>query len=410
MSKTKYFIIQLHAVMSIMGYWCMHSILGVLVGETSSMVSIAYDGMQLMLSLYVMSICRKDFMIEKGRTMLSFYFLILFLYSLRMFFDILIGPFSTIVPMGMFLNDILLTVFHCFTATWAIITSRKYLDINMIASILFLMSLVTVVFILIGFDTQGLMNQYEEERMDAGRGLGTLALAKIGAVTALVAMHLFLNDKKRFLKPFFILSIILGVWLLLGSGSRGTLAGLILTLAVYWTFASRHNKFLQIVVITVTLLLLINIVPLLIWLSDYFPVMGQRMLATILENDQSGRELLRNQAVQLILDNPLFGYSYRLGVTETGYSTHNGILSIFLALGIPIGLLFVFFIYVKPIVVAIKLMPKRDTFLATTMSVLFIINSMSGSSITESCFNFSICLLASVYYYGTKQNERPSVV
>ena len=404
MSKTHYFIIQLHAVLSIMGYWCMHSILTAVVGETSSIASIAYDGLQLIVSLHVMMICKKDFMIERGRTMLSFYSIILILYSLRMVFDMLIGPFTSQVSMGMFLNDIFLTVFHTFTAVWAMITSRRYLDINTIVRILFIMSLVTVVFIIITYSKGTLDYDYEEQRISGGRGLNSLALAKIGAITVLSAIHLLLNDRKKKQKPLYIVGVILGLWLALASGSRGALVALIIALAIYWVFASRRNVLLLIPALVAIVLILIYLVPILFWLSDYFPVVGQRMLATIIEDDQSGRQELRIQAIKLILDNPVFGYSYRLNPTETGYGPHNGILSIFLALGVPIGLLFIVFAYIKPIIIAIKIMPRRDTFLATTMCVLFLVNSMSGSSITEPCFGFSICLLASIYYYKTNND------
>ena len=403
MRKTHYFIIQLHAVLSIMGYWCMHSILTALFGGASSIASITYDALQLIVSLHVMMICKKDFMIERGRTMLSFYSIILMLYSLRMVFDMVIGPFTSQVTMGMFLNDILLTVFHTFTAVWAMITSRKFLDINMIARILFIMSFVTVLLILITYFKGNLDYDYEEQRMSGGRGLGSLALAKIGAITVLSAIHLLLNDRRKKLKLLYVFGVIIGLWLALASGSRGALVALIIALAIYWVFASRRNVYLLIPALAAILLILIYFVPILVWLSDYFPVFGNRMLATIIENDQSGRQELRNQAIQLISDNPLIGYSYRLLPTETGYSPHNGILDIFLALGVPIGILFIIFAYIKPIIISIKIMPRRDTFLATTMCVLFITNSMSGGSIDEPGFGFGICLLASVYYYGTKR-------
>ena len=410
MSKTPYFIIQLHAVLSVMGYWCMHSILTAVVGETSSVASITYDALQLIVSLHVMMICKKDFMIERGRTMLSFYSIILMLYSLRMVFDMAIGPFTSQVSMGIFLNDIFLTVFHTFTAVWAMITSRRYLDINMIARILFIMSLLTAFLILITYSNGNLDYDYEEQRMSGGRGLGSLALAKIGAITVLSAIHLLLNDKRKNLKLLYVSGVILGLWLALASGSRGALVGLIIALAVCWVFASRRNVFLLIPALAAVVLFLIYLVPILVWLSDYFPVFGNRMLMTIIENDQSGRQELRNLAIKLILDNPVFGYSYRLLPSEGGYGAHNGILSIFLALGVPIGLLFIVFAYIKPIIIAIKIMPMRGTFLATTMCVLFFVNSMSGSSITDPCFSFSICLLASVYYYGTKNDVYSSYI
>ena len=405
MGKWNYYIVQLHAVLSVMGYWCMHSILSVAVGSTSSISSIAYDGVQLAISLYVIFICRKDVIIEKGRPILMFYSVLLILYTLRMFYDMAAGPFSTIVSRNMFLNDILLTVFHCFMAAWAIITSRKYLDVSIISKVMFWMSVLTIVLIILNLSIRGLDDMYEEERLDGGRGLGTLALVKIGAICTLSAFHLILNDPRKIRKLLYVAGSFLGLWLTLASGSRGGLAALVIAVGVCWFFASRHNILMMIVAVIAIIVFIINIVPILIWLSDYFPVVGQRMLSTILENDQNGRIELRSQALQLIADHPLFGYSYRLGTSESGYSAHNGILSVVLALGVPLGLLFVYFVYFRTFLASIKLMPQKSAFFVTSMCVFVLVASMSGSSITDSRFGFAICLLASTYYYGNNGHK-----
>lgn len=402
MGKWNYYIVQLHAVLSVMGYWCMHSILSVAVGTTSSLSSIAYDGVQLAISLYVIFICRKDIIIEKGRPILLFYSILLVLYSLRMFFDMAAGPFSTTVSRNMFLNDILLTVFHCFMAAWAMITSRKYLDVRIITKIMFWMSTLTILLIILNLSIRGLGDMYEEERLDGGRGLGTLALVKIGAICTLSAFHLVMNERGKIRKIIYAAGSILGLWLTMASGSRGGLAALVIAVGICWLFASRRNVLMMILAVIAIIVFIINIVPILIWLSDYFPVVGQRMLNTILENDQNGRIELRSQAFQLIADHPLFGYSYRLGASETGYSAHNGILSVVLALGIPIGLLFIYFIYIKSFLASIKMMPQKSAFFVTSMCVFVLVASMSGSSITDPRFGFAICLLAATYYYRNR--------
>ena len=143
---------------------------------------------------------------------------------------------------------------------------------------------------------------------------------------------------------------------------------------------------------------IVYIVPILEWISQYFPVIGYRMLETIIENDQSGREVLREKAYELIYNNPVLGYSYRLSPTPTGYRCHNGVLDIFLAFGIPLGLLVLYIAYFKSIIMATRLMDKKEYFMPVVMTIWVLVASMSGSGITDATFCFTMCLLGTIYY------------
>ena len=186
----------------------------------------------------------------------------------------------------------------------------------------------------------------------------------------------------------------------LASGSRGGVVGLVVALGVYFVFSSRRNVFLIFIAVLAVVLFIIYLVPILIWLADYFPVISERMLMTVLENDQSERDEIRRQAINVILKNPILGFSYRLYEFSTGYRTHNGILDVTLALGIPIGLLFVFFVYIKGALFAIKNMVHKQFFYPTVMMIFVLVSSLSSSSITDNGFNFAICLLCSACFYG----------
>lgn len=394
-------IIQFHAVASILGYWCVHALLSLFVGETGRVASITYDGIQCALSIYVMIICAKEMIVERGRSLLTFFALLLVLYTVRMVLDMIGGPFLMVLPRTVFYNDFLLTVFCNFFAAWAIIASRRHLNIEAIVKTTFIMSSITIFAIIINLRIHGLSDAYEEERLDIGRGLGSLALAKIGALQIIAALHLLLNSTSR--KWIYILGLLMGGWLTLASGSRGGLAGLAIALGIYWLVSSRRKPLMAVVSIVTVTLFVINIVPILTWLSDYFPVVGHRMLNTILENEQSGREVLRRQAFELITEHPFFGYSYRLNTDITGYGAHNGILNVFLALGIPVGLLFVYFVYIKGFVIAIRIMRERRYIFSSILLIFVFVASMSGSSITDSRFNFAVCIIGALYYYHYKK-------
>lgn len=400
MNKTNYLIIQLHAVMLLVGYYFMHSVVGVVLGGSTRFISIVYDGIQLVLSLYVVFLCHRNIRIERGKSVLSFLLLLMFLYSLRIVYDMAAGPFVGRIPQSWFRNDFLMIVVSTFTAVWAVIVGRKWIDLDIITQLVFWLGLITILCIVYSMRINGLVNSYQDDRLDGGQGLGTLALCKIGAIEAIASLHLILNIKKHKASFLFaLLGLVLGVWLMLASGSRGGVAGFVIALGVYFLFSSRRNVILSVVAIIIVTLIVVNIVPILLWVSDYFPIFGQRMLNAVLENDQSSRQELRKAAINLILENPLFGYSYRLNPIETGFLPHNGILDVFLALGIPVGFLFVFFIYIKGMVMSLKMMTNTVFFFPSVFAVFVLVSSMSSSSLANREFDFAITVLAIAYYY-----------
>lgn len=397
--------VQLHAAIVLMGYWLVSAILGVFVGETPQIVSIAYRAVQLLLSIRVLVLCRENIRFHKGNPLLSFFVITMFLFSFRMIIDFLGGPFVGQIPSQWFLNDFLYVIVSIFISLWAMFASSKYLDINRIAGYVFWMGFVTLicVYLLMG---RGQIN-YEEGRVDAGRGLGTLSIAKMGAFVVLAAVHLLVNGRKEkvILKVVYFTGIVLGVFISLASGSRGGVAGMVLALGAYWILSTRRNYLSFILAVVSVIVVYVNIVPILEFMSNFFPVISNRFLMTVLENDQSGRQEIRQYAVRLILENPIFGYSYRLFPTANGYGPHNGILEIFLALGIPYGLMYLYFIWIKGFVCLFKTMPYTKFCFATTMTVFVMVTAMSGGSIDEQYFGFSICLLGSAYYYGYLGNS-----
>lgn len=400
MNNTKIFVIQLHAVMSLLGYWFFHSMVILALGSSSTMFSIGYDAIQLLLAFYVIYICRRDIVVESGCTQLKFFSLLLVLYTVRMVYDMVNGPFIGQVSTSMFITDIIHTVGGNFVSIWAIIISRKYIDIDKIVRLVFWMGFATIVAVLLKADAIGGSN-YEEERMDGGQGLGSLALAKLGAIVFMASIHLlFNNEKRRVMKAIYFAGLIISGWLTLASGSRGAVAALVIALGVYFIFSTRRNPLLAVMAVVSVILVVINIVPILMWLSDYFPVFGQRMLLTILEDDQSGRQEIRRQAWEVTINHPFFGYSYRLFGSEAGFRAHNGILEVSIALGIPITLLYVYFVYVKGMLIAVKNMVNRNLLFPTTMGIFALAASMSSSSISNAVFDFAFCILVIACYYN----------
>ena len=406
MNKTRYFVIQLNAVMLLLGYWFFHAIVTLVIGESSRVMSIVFDGIQLIMSLYVIAVCHRDFVIEEKGTGLVFFSILLVLYSLRMFIDMIGGPFVGKLPTEVFLNDILLTVVGTFIPVWSFIISRKYIDVDTVVKFIFWVGLIIILAVRLNAQNIGNIDVYEEERMSGGQGLGSLVLVKVGAFVVMAAIHLLLNplSKRKYLKIFYVLGLMMGVWIALASGARGGVVGLVIAVGTYFVFLSRHTVFLIVIAVIAVILVIVNIVPILTWLSDFFPVFGRRMLATVIENDQSDRQELRRQAIEITLNHPFFGYSYRMLPTPTGFRTHNGILEVSIALGIPVTILFIYFVYIKGVFLSLKNMINKSLIFPTTAAIFALSSSMSSSSISNGAFDFSVCFLFIACYYYLKQS------
>ena len=406
MNKTRYFVIQLNAVMLLLGYWFFHAIVTLVIGESSRVMSIVFDGIQLIMSLYVIAVCHRDFVIEEKGTGLVFFSILLVLYSLRMFIDMIGGPFVGKLPTEVFLNDILLTVVGTFIPVWSFIISRKYIDVDTVVKFIFWVGLIIILAVRLNAQNIGNIDVYEEERMSGGQGLGSLVLVKVGAFVVMAAIHLLLNplSKRKYLKIFYVLGLMMGVWIALASGARGGVVGLVIAVGTYFVFSSRHTVFLIVIAVIAVILVIVNIVPILTWLSDFFPVFGRRMLATVIENDQSDRQELRRQAIEITLNHPFFGYSYRMLPTPTGFRTHNGILEVSIALGIPVTILFIYFVYIKGVFLSLKNMINKSLIFPTTAAIFALSSSMSSSSISNGAFDFSVCFLFIACYYYLKQS------
>lgn len=396
----KYNIIQLHAVLLIFGYWFVSGVANIVLGETPQSISIGYRLFQFILSFYVIILCRKDIVnIQPNSLPIVCVFALIF-FSIRIILDSIGGVFVTVIPQSWFVKDILYLVISILFSALAIFVSRKYLDIEKIVSIAFVVGIATIICILLNINNLDV--NIEEERADAGRGLGTLALVKIGAIETLLSIHLILTSRKKLF--IYLIGLCLGVVTCLISGSRGGLVAMIFALGIYALLRYRKNLKIFILCIFIVLIIALNIVPILEFIGNYFPIISQRLIATIVENDQSGREEIRVLAMEKIIDNPILGYSYRLFPTESGYTSHNGILDIFLIVGIPIGILLTYFFYIKSMLLSIRLIDAKKYFFPVCLLMFILILSMSGSLMTDILFWVAVALVCSSYYNKNNVN------
>ena len=392
--KTKKFLAHCNAVMLLIGYLSMHAVLSVVGIGNTRLASIIYDGLQLLLSVYLIVNSSKGIFAEKGKSVLIVLSLIMLLFTLRMIIDVFWGPFSSIISSIQKLNDILLTVGCVFFPAWAMICTRNEIDIQIVSKSVFWSGLITCIVTIISIRVRGIL--FEEERMVIGGGLHSLAIAKLGAIEIMASLHMLLNGKRG--KIWYMVGLAAGIFLALASGSRGGVAGVAIAIGIYLVASLRKRLLLMLLGIMFVVLFIVNLVPILEWIGHYFPVFSGRMLLSIEESDQGGRDAIRQQCLNLISQYPIFGYGYRLNSDLTGYGPHNGILEVFLCLGIPLGLLFVYVVYIKGFVYSLAMMSDRRFVFPCLITVFSIVSSMSSEALTSGVFVFAI-IMASISYY-----------
>ena len=391
LSKGNQRIVQINAVMTVLGFMLLHAVLGLFVGDTGRTVSYAYRGIQLVLSLYVIVILFKDARIGKMPSFLSVYLVLMALFSIRMLYDKSYGPFVGTVPQSAFTENILTTVVGTFLPAFSIIVSRKHLDFEFIAKLLFWGGLISLAGALVEALRFGIVIQ--EDRMEVGRAFGVLQIAQMSAIVIIAAFHLLINEKT--LNVVYIIGAVFAFIIVMATGARGGVVGMVIALGAYFIVSSKKNKGLFLVVIVATFLFYVNLVPILRSMESVF---STRMLETVVDKSTGGRDPLFEEAKRLIFDNPILGYSYRLNADATGYTSHNGILDIMLALGIPIGILFVFEYYIKGLIMSLKRMVDKRYMFPAAIYIFSLVAAISGSSITNATFCFSIGMLGAACY------------
>ena len=114
----------------------------------------------------------------------------------------------------------------------------------------------------------------------------------------------------------------------------------------------------------------------------------------------------RSLAIQKIIDNPFLGYGYRLFPTEYVWSSHNGILDILQIAGVPMGILFLYFFYVKTSLLVLKICHNEKYFFPSVLLLYSLIYSLSGGLIYSSVFWVAVALICSSYYNKNNVNIR----
>ncbi len=329
------------------------------------------------------------------------YSIFMLIYFTRILFDIyvrniyIMPGYKTVIVQYIFLSLI--------PSLWASMRCALYIDYNKLNKYLVFAALLLLALLFYNQSSLFAIEYNEMERANAGAALNTIGLGH-AALSIIIIVFFSINQKKTFshlFKYFYLIAIFLAFVVLLRAASRGPLISLVL-LFFFYIFSSTKYKFIGIClsIITFTFIYL-NLISIVRFLSSISPVMGQRLAASIYEEDSSGRNELLENAFDLIEKNPIFGEQF---ITDFGIYSHNSIVDVTMALGVLGGLVFVFIIYK---LFRISYNSLQNNSVITIICILalqfFLKGCFSGAMYTDN--SMCVCISLVLVTYGTLVNK-----
>ena len=399
---SRYYIIQWQAILIVVGFAAYTTLFyGDVSKGNSSGLSLIYRAFHMLLTLYVLLVCKKGYHFGKNRVELKMYIFFMVCYSLRMLLDVFL--FIDNVPSQYLYFELVFTIGAVFLPITAVIISRKELDSDYIAKSIFWLSLLTIILGIRGIMTHGV--DVTEGRVELNSAQGSLSLVISGCILSLSSFYVYYNSIGLLFKFSAVLGFILGLVAALISGSRGGIVAYVVSMSCYLVLRAEKFKIWLILVGCALLWCILNIVKVLESLSNYFPVFAERMLYAIETGDESGRDKLREDAINMILDYPILGYSYRINDDLSGAHAHNGILQVAVALGLPLCVVFFYFYYFRTLRISFKIVKSKSLAWWGIMAIYVIVTSLFGSALDLAYFGFFVMMVWIVYYNQYNQKN-----
>ncbi|RKT01342.1 hypothetical protein BCF58_0561 [Chryseobacterium defluvii] len=234
----------------------------------------------------------------------------------------------------------------CMAALVSTIKSFKYIDLNKALHVVYISIIVILTITL--FSNQALISNTDNEyRADANVALNTISYGNLGVMGMYMSLFMLLKEKhKLLLKIGIILVLILSVYSLLRSGSRGPILSFLVV--VFFWFFSKGKNIMTGVGISMILLLVIYLLqdPILSLMGDISPVIEIRLRETISGSGPDERSLLHDAALKVFYEHPFIGDQFAIFNKNGEYAyAHNIILDSLIALGIIGGIMMAYILW-----------------------------------------------------------------
>ena len=331
---------------------------------------------------------------KQNKRTATIYLLFMLIYFIRILYDIFVKQvyilpgFQTIILQYIFISII--------PSLWAIERCALYINYERLLRWLMIGSSILLVFTL--------MNQnslIDAEYDEMVRGQGNVALGSIGfGHTCASLFIIFLtwivcHKKGKWIwKAFMVLMMAISIILMLRAASRGPLVTFVVVLLLF-LFSRMKNKVLGLIIaLTVVLVIWYNMSTILSWLGNISPMMEKRMAAAMYEEDSSGRDLLYKQAIDMFLQNPVFGKQF---ILYRGIYSHNSILDVMIGLGFFGTLVWIYLIYQDLKWTYRHVLNRTSLMVVGLLSVQFIFKGFfSGAIYIDNCLVICMMIVLSV--------------
>lgn len=258
-----------------------------------------------------------------------------------------------------------------FIITYSVLHDEKSIK-NLLVALVVVMAVFIAITVLSSFDILAVRRASVDERWGRTRG----AFAEANQFAAYLVMFVpllgafILTTSSRFVKSFLVGTLLVALYVLLLSGSRGGLVGLVVAVGVYYLLYSRHAlpKSLMNLAMVYAAALFVMV---LIFLTLPETTANGLMLklsgkfVDVTETDySSGRLETWMLAFQLFLNSPLVGTGWRTFVPLIGWNSHSDYILYLVTTGV-IGFYLFILIYVRIIKSALqlrKLVPRQRHF------------------------------------------------
>jgi uncharacterized membrane protein len=252
-----------------------------------------------------------------------------------------------------------------------------------------LSTLIILEFLLLAVVGYGLFNLNPDLTNNIGRvGLNarqsTLAFGDKSAFLMILSISIILSVKNiinrdKYKKILYLLGgigIVLSTMGVAKAASRGPFIGAIL--GALFLFSKLKNRYKGICVLLASIIIVslgINLQS----LSNFAPVLFNRMVGTIETGDSSGRDVIFVEAWNKMLDEPLFGGSSVILYYDSFSGYHNAFLNMGVSLGLFAFFAYIYFFYkICVLILTYKYSYNLDTYFTFGMIAFYIVRSITG--------------------------------
>lgn len=228
------------------------------------------------------------------------------------------------------------------------------------------------------------------QRANATDLLNTISYGHLGASLAILSLYKILSKRINGISFLYILTFLLGMFVLLRAGSRGPVLAIAVVLFVWWCARSYYAFFAFFgfsAFLGCAYFFKETIFNLLMKVS---PVLVNRISLTLEYGDSSGRDYLMMNVVNKIMENPLFGVQ----TDQLGYS-HNAILDGFMMFGVVAGWI-VFVLYAAAFIDAYKMIKlKTPNYWLGLLAIQYFTATQTSGALGGNC---QVLLLMLIVY------------